>query len=88
MGKEEHPLDLENHLLSTRKKRKNKISNMLNPFIKFDELLPWFTKKNVKGCFFFQFYIISIENKKQYDIISGNGRQEYIRLIPLQMTIM
>lgn len=35
MDKEEHPLDLGNHLLSIREKRKNKISNMLNHFRKF-----------------------------------------------------
>lgn len=45
MDKEEHPLDLGNHLLSTRKRRKYKISNVLSVFIKTDELLPSFPKK-------------------------------------------
>lgn len=45
MDKEEHPLDLGNHLLSTRKRIKNKISNMLNIFRNSDELLPSFMKK-------------------------------------------
>lgn len=32
MDKEEHPLDLGNHLLSTKERRKNDISNMLDLF--------------------------------------------------------
>lgn len=50
MDKEEHPLDLGNHLWSIRKRIKSKISNVLNVFIKIGKLLPSFTK-NVEVFF-------------------------------------